>query len=553
MRAIFVALSVPAVLASVSCGSDGSAPGGNGGSSASGGFGNYGAVGGSIGSTGGVAGVAGGGGMGGVAGSGGTGGSGGIAGGGGVAGGGGTAGTGGTGGGATITPGAPDKFLLQGAVVAPSGPMDGEVLVEGTTITCVAASCSAQPGAAGATVITTHGVILPGLIDPHNHGLFNLFDEADWTPTKLYGNHNQWTAEKRYGELVDAKQSLESASGQNVACEMDKFAETKALMAGTTSFVVAATARKCYGSLVRTIDTPYNDLGVDTVRTSIAVPTGATATSVCSSIQNGSTKAYVVHVGEGVDATAKNEFTSLQNAAAGCLMDSHVTVVHGTAFTAAEYQAMAAKDMGLVWSPKSNVFLYNATADIPAAIQAGIKKIALGPDWALGGSINMLDELRFADQWDNDHWNDTLTKKRLFEMASIDAARALGYDSLIGSLEVGKRADLFVIGGSSASAYDDLLAATPSTVRLVMVDGRALYGDQALQAAGPANPGCEAFPVCGVQKFLCAAEAATTDKLDQTFAQYQGALVSALAAYDTSVSAQGIAPFSPIAQLTKCP
>ncbi len=42
-----------------------------------------------------------------------------------------------------------------------------------------------------------------------------------------------------------------------------------------------------------------------------------------------------------------------------------------------------------------------------------------------------------------------------------------------------------------------------------MVDGRVLYGDDALKAAGPATPGCEPLDVCGVQKFLCLAEDST--------------------------------------------
>lgn len=539
-----VSFAVALLLSPAGCGSEGGGSGGDGGTANSGAFGNYGGVGATGGGPlGGTAGVPVGG-TGGVAGSGGTGA-------GGTGGTGATGGTGGSSGGSSITPGAADRFLLKGAVITPAGAIQGEVLVEGTNITCVQASCATQPGAAGATIIETNGVIAPGLIDAHNHGLFNIFDETDWTPTKLYTNHNQWTAETRYGEMVDSKQALESSSGQNVACEMDKYAETKALIAGTTSFVVAATARKCYQSVIRTVDTQYNDLGVDTVRTSISVPTGTTATSVCTSIQNGSTKAYVVHVGEGVDASAKNEFASLSTAAGGCLLDSHVTIVHGTALGSTEFATMAQKNMALVWSPKSNVFLYNATTDIPTAMAQGVKKIAIAPDWNLGGSINMLDELRFADQWDNQHWNDALTPQRIFEMGTIEAARALGFEAQIGSLEVGKRADLFVVEGTSANAYPAVLASVPKTVRMVMVDGRVLYGDTALQAAGPTTPGCEPLDVCGVPKFLCVAETTTTDKLNQSYADYRSALVSALATYDSSVNPAG-GPFTPIAVLAKC-
>jgi hypothetical protein len=537
---------------------------GNGGTGAGGGgnFGNVGNGGTTNGGTGGIAGS----GVGGVAGS--TGGSGGVTGGaGGVAGGGsgglagaptgGTGGSGGTSPPSTMTPGAADRFLLKGVVLLPSGPIQGEVLVEGTSITCAAASCSSQPGATGATVIETNGVISPGLIDAHNHGLFNIFDETDWTPTKLYGNHNQWTNEVRYGETVDAKQSLngEGASPYDHGCEMEKYAGIKALIAGTTSILASAgTEKSCFASLNRSIDTAFNDLGSDFIRVStLGVPTTSAAQTVCNAVDAGTTTAYVIHVGEGIDTSAFNEWTALVNVAGGCLIDSHTTVVHGTAFTPTQFQIMATNDMSLVWSPQSNDFLYGETTDIPAAIAAGITKIALGPDWSLGGSVNMLDELRFADKWDNDHWSNILTPKRIFEMATIEGARALGVPSYIGSIEVGKRADLFVYGGFLASAYDDLFDVTPTTVRMVMVDGRVLYGDTALQAAGPAAPGCEPLPICGVNKFLCAAETGTTQKLNQSFAQLKAAIETAMTSYDASVAAQSIAPFSPIAPLTKCP
>jgi len=457
---------------------------------------------------------------------------------------------------ATMILGAPDRILLTGIVVRPSDFFEGEVLVEGNLITCVAPSCSGQPGAVGATIITTNGILLPGLIDAHNHGLYNLFDETDWTPLQFYGNHNQWTAETRYQETVDAKQYLggESGSPVNYRCEMDKYAEIKALMAGTTSFLLApGLSNACYASVLRSIDLPQNDLPADKIQTSISVPSESSAQSVCNNFASGNTDAYVVHVAEGVDQTARNEFATLSSRAGGCLLSPKTTIVHGTALTATEFATMAAHGMRLVWSPKSNMFLYDDTTRVDLAIQAGVSTIALAPDWALGGSVNLLDELRFADQIDQAKFGDILTPARLFQMVTLDAARALAVDGLLGSLEVGKRADLAVIGGYPGDPYGALLLATPAGVRLVMVDGRVLYGDGQLIGAGPGSPGCETVSLCGTSKFLCIAETSTLNKLDQTYANIQQILVQALQDYDTSVIPATVAPFSPIAPLTRCP
>jgi 5-methylthioadenosine/S-adenosylhomocysteine deaminase len=456
-----------------------------------------------------------------------------------------------------LMPGATDHFLLKGTILTPTGPLDGELLVEGNLITCVAASCSAQAGAAGATVIRTFGVIIPGLIDAHNHGLFDIFDETDWTPTMLYTNHNSWTAEARYKQMVNAKQYLDSetkGSTIDVNCEMDKFAEVKALAAATTSILMApGTARACYQSLARTIDTAENDLGTDKIQTSISIPAASPAAAVCANFASGKTNAYVIHVAEGTDGPALNEFQSLKNVSSGCLISSNTTIVHGTALGTPEFTDMANAGMRLVWSPKSNVFLYGSATRIDLALAAGVKVIALGPDWSLGGSINLLDELAFAAAYDDAHLGNVLTSQRLFQMVTIDAARALGVDAALGSLEVGKRADLAIVGVDPANPYDGIVSLRPSAVQLVMVDGRVLYGDAPLVAAGPATPGCDTLSVCGVSKFLCAAETTTTNQLNETWPQITTALESALSTYDAMVQPSGIAPFSPLAPLVKCP
>ena len=453
---------------------------------------------------------------------------------------------------ATITPGAADRFLFVGTVLTPTGPMAGEVLVEGVRITCVAASCSGMAGATGATVVRTSGVISPGLVETHNHGLFNIFDESDWNPGRFYQNHNNWTSDARYGQVVDAKQYINGeGSPVDFTCELDKYAEVKALISGTTSYLLAPGAQEpaCYDSVIRTIDTQRNDLGFDRIRTSISVPDMAGAVSVCNSFNAGTTTAYVVHVGEGVDGTALNEFTTLSGRNGGCLLSPHTTIVHGTAFGMPQFMQMAMSGMRLVWSPKSNLFLYDGAAKIDLAIAAGVSVIALGPDWSMGGSINLLDELRTADMVDTMRLGNILTPRRLYDMVTIDAARALSLEAEVGSLAVGKRADIALYAANPADPYTAMLGQRPQTVELVMVDGRVLYGDRALKAAGPAAPGCEDIDICGVPKFLCIAESSTLNKLDQTFAQVVSTLNTAMQAYDAMFPAQ--APMFPLAPLTR--
>jgi hypothetical protein len=312
--------------------------------------------------------------------------------------------------------------------------------------------------------------------------------------------------------------------------------------------VAPGTSKACFGSLTRSIDVSQNDLGVDKMQTSISVPSNTTAQSVCNNFASGATTAYVVHVAEGVDATARNEFATLASRAGGCLLSPHTTIVHGTALGAAEFQTMAAHGMGLVWSPRSNDFLYQGTTHIELAVAAGVHPIALAPDWGIGGSANLLDEVRYAKAVDVARLGGVLGDQRLFDMVTIDAARAVGLDAYIGSIEVGKRADLFVIPGDPAAPYAAVQAAHPGDVSLVMIDGRVLYGDTTLAAAGPAAPGCEALTVEGHSKFICVAEASTSNLLDQTFTTIQQRLIDALASYDATFLTPTTG-FSPLTEL----
>jgi hypothetical protein len=206
--------------------------------------------------------------------------------------------------------------------------------------------------------------------------------------------------------------------------------------------------------------------------------------------------------------------------------------------------------MKLVWSPHSNVSLYGATADLPAALDAGVT-VALGPDWSMGGSRNLLDELRFADDWDNTHWNDRLSARDLVTMATRHGAQTLALDDRLGAIEVGRLADLAVFRGDTARPYDAIVDARPEDVELVMVGGVALCGDDALAAVGPAAPGCEPLEICGTAKFVCAATGTSTDKLGQTYAQIQAVLEQGLADADAQTPGDGY-DFSPLTPLVTC-
>jgi 5-methylthioadenosine/S-adenosylhomocysteine deaminase len=135
-------------------------------------------------------------------------------------------------------------------------------------------------------------------------------------------------------------------------------------------------------------------------------------------------------------------------------------------------------------NPTSNMYLSSGIAPIPAMLRAGIP-VGLASDGpASNNTHNMIQSLKFAALLHKVVSQDptVMTGETALEMATIGGARALGVESEIGSLEVGKRADLFVADLASspfaAPVHHPVSAlvysAAGTEVETVVVDGRVV-------------------------------------------------------------------------------
>jgi 5-methylthioadenosine/S-adenosylhomocysteine deaminase len=135
--------------------------------------------------------------------------------------------------------------------------------------------------------------------------------------------------------------------------------------------------------------------------------------------------------------------------------------------------------------PRSNQRLRCGVAPVAELQAAGIT-VGLGTDsLASNDSLDMLAEMRAALQVSRERAAlqgapAPLTAGSILQMATLDGARALGWDGLIGSLQAGKRADLAVVrlpaAGPQTASIDDLaLAIMDGQVRLTMADGEVVH------------------------------------------------------------------------------
>lgn len=171
------------------------------------------------------------------------------------------------------------------------------------------------------------------------------------------------------------------------------------------------------------------------------------------------------------------------------LLGPNFIAVHAVHLTSAEIALLAEHGCHVAHCPTSNAKLAAGHAPIHALMQAGVN-VGLGSDSAASNNrLDMLSELRLATLLAKLNARDAaaLPARAALEMATINAARALGLEHKIGSIEKGKRADLTAINLNApelAPCYHPLshiaYAAGREQVSHVWVDGVMRVRDGAL-------------------------------------------------------------------------
>lgn len=141
----------------------------------------------------------------------------------------------------------------------------------------------------------------------------------------------------------------------------------------------------------------------------------------------------------------------------------------------------------LVWSPQSNLRLYDETTDIVAALAAGVP-VALGVDWAPSGSPSLLHELKVTWQVLCQTPGHPVKAPDLVRMVTSGAAEITGLADKIGTLEVGRAADLTILQKRLDDPCESVVSAYPSWVEMVMIGGDLVYG------APTGSPSCRPRP-----------------------------------------------------------
>jgi 5-methylthioadenosine/S-adenosylhomocysteine deaminase len=318
-------------------------------------------------------------------------------------------------------------------------------------------------------VVLDRHVLLPGLINMHTHSPMSLLrGYADDLALQEWLQQHIWPAEQRWvsPEFVrDGTRlaALEMLRG-GVTCfnEMYFFPEEIAAVAGEAGM------RACLGVPIIDVPTPWaNGLadclarakelieqlgGHDRLQAALAPHATYTVDDAGFEATGRLADDYGVRVNmhlleaswEAGQSVRQYGLGPLQRLHALGLLNDNLVAVHMVHLDAADIEQVAAAGVQVVHCPESNLKLASGFSPVAAMSAAGIN-ISVGTDGAASNNnLDLLAELRTAALLAKAVASDPLAINawQALDMVTINAARALGLDGSLGTLEPGKQADL---------------------------------------------------------------------------------------------------------------
>lgn len=164
------------------------------------------------------------------------------------------------------------------------------------------------------------------------------------------------------------------------------------------------------------------------------------------------------------------------------VVDDHSVLAHCIHVNDKETDLLKKKDVRVSHCPSSNLKLGSGIADIPKYLDKGIS-VSLGADGApCNNNLSVFNEMKLAALIQKPIYSPlAMNAKTVFKLATIEGAKALHLQNEIGSIEVGKKADLTLLdltsnnhslSGNDESIYSDIVySSSGDCVSSVMIEG----------------------------------------------------------------------------------
>jgi 5-methylthioadenosine/S-adenosylhomocysteine deaminase len=362
------------------------------------------------------------------------------------------------------------------------------------------------------------GYILPGLIQTHIHLCQTLFrgfaDDLplmDWLRTRVWPMEAAHTpATLRAATRLATTELL--ASGTTAVLTMETVHDTDVVFEGVADSGLRATIGKCMMDFDAQVPKRLQEETNHSIDESMAIrqrwhgaadgrlhaafaPRFAVSCSrelleAVASLSGQHHALVHTHASESRDeiAIVKQQTgarSNIEYLSAVRLASPHLCAAHCVWVDEADQQLLADHDVKVMHCPGSNLKLGSGIAPVPEMRARGIT-VSLGADGAAcNNRLDMFEEMRLAAILQATRRQPGILPARdVLWMATRAGARTLGLDREIGSLEVGKKADVIVVDrdrphlAPGPDPYSTLVyAARGSDVRTAIVDGQVLVDD----------------------------------------------------------------------------
>jgi len=167
---------------------------------------------------------------------------------------------------------------------------------------------------------------------------------------------------------------------------------------------------------------------------------------------------------------------SLQTVEEMGILDNHCLFVHCISMSDEDIKKAARAGASIALCPSSNMRMFNVTAKIRKMIKAGLN-LTLGTDSSASGPANLLEEIKNLRSVYQNMYGEELSPRKVFEMVTINGAKAFWMQDRIGSLEEGKLGDVLVLKARKEDPYENLVSAAMKDIELLVLAGRPIYGE----------------------------------------------------------------------------
>ncbi|MBL7036074.1 MAG: amidohydrolase, partial [SAR324 cluster bacterium] len=201
-----------------------------------------------------------------------------------------------------------------------------------------------------------------------------------------------------------------------------------------------------------------------------------------------------IHLSESkqeiADCNEKYGKSPVQHLADLGMFECLTAAAHCVHVSAKDIELLRKHNVNVVNNPTSNLKLANGFAPVEALLKNGVN-VALGTDGsASNNNVNLFEEMHLAALVNKAVNEDaeSVPAQQVLRMATINGAKTLGLENEIGSLEVGKRADLILLDAGKAHYFPHhnpvssiAYSAQAADVSTVLVNGQVLLENYELK------------------------------------------------------------------------